>query len=90
MNESSYPQSWLDKLINMTRSHKSKTQGFRNYYSATRNNPDHAVLEQMVKAGLVKKYMWTQKMDYYHATVKGCKAIGMSEIGIKRAMSGFQ
>jgi hypothetical protein len=42
----------------------------------------------MEQAGLVRSGLFINggKMRYFHATIEGCKAIGLSKAAIKRAL----
>lgn len=73
-------------LRHMTGSEKVKSQGYRNYFTTT---PDSAVDKEMafmVNLGLVYLSFNSPKQRLYRATREGCELIGMTKIGIKKAM----
>lgn len=66
---------------------KHSQWGYRNYY-ATSGGPAMAALERMQTLGLVTLYRIDGNMKYYAATEAGCKAVGLTEKQIKRALEG--
>lgn len=84
-------KEWIEKLRHMlgVDEHRSKRLwGYRNHYCATIGGRDYSELVAMEQVGLVE-YGRTINLDedqYFHATLKGCKAIGLKPAAIKRAM----
>jgi hypothetical protein len=66
--------------------HIPKSQwGYRNHYAVSHN--DAKTLESMahlVEMGMVSGGSATATMQYFHCTVEGCKAAGLSKAGIRR------
>lgn len=65
-----------------------KMHGYRNYFCAGIGGGDYQALVEMGAAGLVKAggTINDGTMQYFYATVEGCKAIGLHKAAIKRAM----
>jgi hypothetical protein len=67
-----------------------KQHGYRNHLcvSIHEGSEHYEISLQMVEAGLLKpgQKINNGTMQYFHATVKGCQAIGLSKAAIKRAM----
>lgn len=59
--------------------------GFRNHYAANPNSPACAELKEMKEIGLVSEGGSSENMIFFHATEKGCKAIGLTKTQIDRA-----
>lgn len=81
---------WADKLRHMLGAgpeRRKRDHGFRNHYCASFGGQDYATLQEMEQAGLVRSGLFINggKMRYFHATIEGCKAIGLSKAAIKRA-----
>jgi hypothetical protein len=82
---------WQEKLRHMLGAgpeRRKRDHGFRNHYRAMFGAPDYKTMQDMASAGLVKGGVFINggKMRYFHATVEGCKAIGLSKAAIKRAI----
>jgi hypothetical protein len=78
----------MDKLRHMLGAiagrYKKNTWGWRNYYAAGRADNEH--MQRLVSAGLATQgHTMEGGMTYFHATVAGCKAVGLGPAGIKRA-----
>lgn len=73
-------------LRHMTGSSKVKNQGYRNYFTTTPDFPVDKEMAFMVKLGLVYLSLDRPSQRLYRATREGCELIGMTKIGIKRAM----
>ena len=81
---------WLDNLRHMlgaTSGTPKKSHGYRNHFCVDVGYRDHATMQAMEAAGLVQagRVMNEGRGRYYHATVAGCQAIGLSKAAIKRA-----
>lgn len=84
------PPQWIDHLRHMlgATEHKRKSSwGYRNQFCAEINYTDHVTMLEMVAAGLVTpgRIINQGKDMYFHATIAGCEAIGLSKAAIKRA-----
>jgi len=64
-----------------------KKHGYRNHFAATIGGQEHGIMLSMEAAGLVSRGRTINGggMEYFHATVDGCKAIGLGKAAIKRA-----
>jgi hypothetical protein len=83
------PSSWSNKLRHMLGAgpeRPKKDHGFRNYYCTSVGSDSYNVLRDMEKSGLVTagSFINGGRDQYFHATVEGCKAIGLSNAAIKR------
>ena len=81
---------WMDKLRHMLGAgpeRRRKDHGFRNYYCASAESESYRVLREMEIAGLVRAggFINGGRDQYFHATIAGCKAIGLSKAAIERA-----
>lgn len=76
----------LDNLRHMLGARKEqpkRSHGYRNYFAAGASQM--ADMERLVDAGFAVRGAESYQLKYYHATVDGCKAIGLSKAAIKRA-----
>lgn len=66
---------------------KKSIHGYRNGFCAGVASDNFQHMLEMEKLGLVTsgKKLNGDSSQYFHATVSGCKAIGLSNAGIKRA-----
>lgn len=80
------PPLWLDHLRHMLGA-DSKSPGYRNHFCAEIGYTDHKSMMEMVTAGLVTtgQIINDGRDQYFHATLAGCKAIGLSNKATKRA-----
>lgn len=62
-----------------------KSWGFRNYFSASPMSSDHGSMERLVAMGLAVKGQETSDLVFYHATLDGCSAVGMTQRDIDRS-----
>lgn len=81
---------WESKLRHMLGAgaeRPKRDHGFRNHYCTSVGSGCHGVLLEMQEAGLVRAGRSINKGrdQYFHATIEGCKAIGLSAAAIKRA-----
>lgn len=90
------PPLWRENLTHMlgAGSHIPKKQhGYRNHFCAVLSirNKDYESMIEMIEAGLVFAGVTINfnECQYFHATVAGCQAIGLSKAAIKRAMEGI-
>lgn len=82
---------WANKLRHMLGAGSEipkANHGYRNRFCAEVGGPDHADLREMEAAGLVVAggLINDGKGQFFHATLAGCKAIGLSRAAIKRAL----
>jgi hypothetical protein len=62
--------------------------GWRNYFLSGKAGAGHESMQRLVNAGLVEQGHDAGAAGmYYHATIKGCEAVGMSKAAIKRAFA---
>ncbi len=89
-----YPPEWLEKLTHMLgagKEVKKSCHGYRNRFCAAIGGDDYKIMKLMEKAGLVTvgseiNYRTSNNTaQFFHATLEGCKAIGLSKAAIKRA-----
>ena len=73
----------LKHMLGATERRPKKNWGFRNYYAAGAG--DVPGLDRLVSAGLCVRGAPYDKAHYYHATVAGCAAAGLSKAATKRA-----
>lgn len=83
---------WESKLRHMLGAgaeRPKRDHGFRNHYCTSIGSESHGVLLEMQQAGLVRsgRSINEGRDQYFHATVDGCKAIGLAKAAIKRAFS---
>ena len=67
-----------------------KQWGYRNHFAA--GESDVPSMEKLRKAGFVvrgRKFHIGETDYYYHATLNGCKAIGLSKAATKRALEDW-
>lgn len=62
-----------------------KNYGYRNGYLASVGSTPHQEFKKMVDLGFAVAGESEDGMQYFHATVEGCKAIGLGKAAIKRA-----
>jgi hypothetical protein len=62
--------------------YKKNRWGWRNYYAA---NPTDEGMLRLEQQGLVKRGHVGETLTYFHATLEGCKLIGLKPAQIKRA-----
>lgn len=78
----------LDNLRHMLgvdeRIHK-RNWGYRNYYAAG-GGGSTVSMERLVAAGFAERGQQYHNSHVYHATLEGCKAIGLNAKQIERAM----
>lgn len=78
----------LNKLRHMLGVHAQKPQrqwGYRNYF-ACGGGENEKSMRRLESAGFVVQGCPYQDSFYFHATEECCKAVGMTEAQIKRAM----
>lgn len=86
------PPLWKEKLTHMlgAGSHIPKAQhGYRNYFCVQTESydEDYHTMVTMERAGLVKVGKMSQYgVQFFHATDAGCRAIGLSDKAVQRAM----
>lgn len=74
----------LRHMVGAATNTPKKQWGYRNHYaSGSKDNPS---MERLVAVGYAIMGKPYQNGFYYHATEKGCKAIGLSKAAIKRAL----
>ena len=74
----------LDNLRHMVGA-KDKNPGYRNVFAPGGENV--ASMKRLEVAGLViQGRVFVDDVHYYHATQLGCRAIGLSNAAIKRAL----
>ena len=83
--------TWIDHLRHMlgaTSDTKKKNHGYRNRFCAEIGTEYHRDMLEMEAAGLVKSGCVINQGTcvYFHATIEGCKAAGLSKAATKRAM----
>jgi hypothetical protein len=61
--------------------------GYRNHFAAGEKDIDS--MNRLETAGYVTKGKSYRNSFYYHATLKGCKAIGLSKAATKRALEDW-
>jgi len=67
--------------------HTPKSQwGYRNRYCAPNTGQDFLSMQRLLLAGFVERGSVGEKNTFFHATIEGCKAIGLNEKQIKNAM----
>lgn len=78
----------LEHTLGMT-GNKRSVWGYRNYYCSKAGGENHATLEGMVSQQLMTVGRGDQSSQYryYHATRKGCEAVGMHKAAIRRAFA---
>ena len=72
----------LRHMLGMASNVPKKQWGFRNYFNAGAG-PDQDELRTMLPQGLVENYM----RDYWRATEKGMRAVGLPEKTIRTLLS---
>lgn len=77
----------LRHMLGATRDHAKTSHGFRNHFCAEIGFRDHDDMVAMQALGLVTagRKINNDKDQYFHATLAGCQAIGLSKAAIKRA-----
>ena len=78
----------MDKLRHMLGAipgrYPKKKWGWRNYFCA--GSAGNESMQRLVAAGYAEQgHTMEGGSTYFHATVAGCKAVGMGPAGIKRA-----
>ena len=63
---------------------KKRKWGFRNYFNAENGHDDEPILIQLLKMDLVVR----GRPGYWHCTVAGCVAAGLTPAQIRRAIHG--
>ena len=79
----------LDNIRHMTGAqarYKKIQWGFRNHFCAGKNGDDFESMQRLLCAGYVVEGIEQEHSIFFHATEKGCKAIGMKPAQIKNAM----
>ncbi len=77
----------LDKLRNMLgvgQDRPRRVWGYRNYYVAGKGS--EPAMRRLESAGLVREIFSCGDTTYFRATEEGCKAVGMNDAQVKRAM----
>ena len=80
----------MQHMVGATKNIPKRQHGYRNYYASSVENS--GVMENLLKKGLVfrgKKHHIGQCDYYYHATEKGCKAIGLTKAATKQALEDW-
>ena len=93
--ETTLDKRYTEIIIHMTGSKypsPKRQWGWRNYFAAGVDSPDHKTLLEMESQGLVvaakNAPCWQDSsLQYFYATEKGCLEAGLSKAATKRAMS---
>lgn len=74
-------------MLGATRERTKRDHGFRNHYCTVIGSESYAMLLKMEAAGFVKagRRINDGRDQYFHVTVEGCRAIGLSKAAVKRA-----
>lgn len=72
----------LRHMLGVASNVAKKDIGFRNYFNSCPGHGDLPSLERLEANGLVRR----GRPDYWHATEAGCRAIGLTDKQIKRAL----
>jgi hypothetical protein len=75
----------LKRMLGATIDIARKNWGYRNHFAA--GGSDIIIMEKLLDAGLVYKGRKYNDTNYfYHATIAGCEAIGLTKTETKRAL----
>lgn len=72
----------LRHMLGIKQSRGRRDWGFRNYFNSTESGPDYESMKRLETMGFVVQ----GRRCYWHATEAGCKAVGMNDKEIKRAL----
>jgi hypothetical protein len=77
----------LQHMLGATPNGYSKSKwGFRNHYAASKGGEQEAAMRRLESVGLVEQGREGESLIFFHATVAGCKAVGLRPKQIERAM----
>lgn len=76
----------LNHMLGIDNATPAAKWGYRNHFATCPGSPDHECMQRLMAAGLVRQGQQAPKMFFYHATETGCRAAGLTEVGIKRAL----
>lgn len=78
-----YDMDCLRHMLGIRQSTPKKDWGFRNYFNSSPQGYDFDSMKRLEANGLVRP----GRRDYWHATEAGCRAVGLNEKQIKRALN---
>lgn len=74
----------LQHMLGINAAYPRKQWGYRNHFAAEPTSTDAAAMERLLAGGFVTKGGAASGLTFYHATLKGCRAAGMTEREIAR------
>ncbi len=79
-----YDMDNLRHMLGIRDGTHKRDYGYRNYYNTSDGGPDVESMKRLQALGLTLP----GRPNYWHATEAGCKAVGLNEKQIRRAING--